>query len=858
MKKMFKTILSLCMIGSAAMVSAQTWPWAVRSTGTSGELGEDVATDISGNNYVTGTYYGTAVFGSTSLATVGNGDVFLAKTNSSGVFQWAVRAASSGIDDGISVTTNGTDVFITGSYSGTMTFYSTTAATTSITSGAVKDCYVAKYNSSGVVQWAVTFGGAFNQAPWDIDISDAQQRIFVTGYSESSTTTGDTHIFNNCYNYSGTLQWSVLSTNTSTSAAQGYAVAADANGNSYVLSSYGNSTAISFPSTPVYSGTYGMLLAKFDLSGAVQWVQNIGNTTSGIEKPMNIGLDANANIYIGGDYTSTANISGNVLTNAGSGSAKDLFVAKYDNAGAVQWANRLGGTGTEYCRGLCTDALGNVFMLCQNNANNSVQVACQTFSCVFGNPDQKMFVVKYSSAGNVAWAAAPTIGNDGTEVHGISTNGDGYTVFTGELVASGTFGSTTLTATGGDAIVVKVTADDILPTISDQTICTGSGALLAPSAPTGSGITFNWYTSATGGTPFYTGTSYVTPVLTSTTTYYVSTLFTGGCESARVPVTVYVQPYATVTASPANQTICAGDCANISFTSVLGSVLLYSGASYLGSFATSPISVCPTTTTVYTLKSPIARGYCKSSTSVTVTVTPSTPISSDFGLSATNPLGSTTQYTVTATVASVPAGSGFWWEVSEIDLSTGLVVPGTTMTNPSNWWDPSLYYTNPFPGYCCNPVPITGIGVFYLNHKYRVTRGTWGPCTPWEATSKSVYMCTGCRMADVAQLIVEDDAYAPPMPVNLALGLNDQLGSEEAPLKWELYPNPASGIFNVRLETMTGADQVTVYDYTGKVIAEQTLQNADTRIDLSTYAKGIYFVKLKVPGRTETKKIIIE
>ena len=33
---------------------------------------------------------------------------------------------------------------------------------------------------------------------------------------------------------------------------------------------------------------------------------------------------------------------------------------------------------------------------------------------------------------------------------------------------------------------------------------------------------FKWYTAATGGTAFFTGASYTTPVLNATTTYYVS------------------------------------------------------------------------------------------------------------------------------------------------------------------------------------------------------------------------------------------------------------------------------------------------------------------------------------------------
>jgi len=49
----------------------------------------------------------------------------------------------------------------------------------------------------------------------------------------------------------------------------------------------------------------------------------------------------------------------------------------------------------------------------------------------------------------------------------------------------------------------------------------GSGTVTL--GATGSaGVTYNWYTAATGGQPIFTGTSYTTPVLSATTTYYVA------------------------------------------------------------------------------------------------------------------------------------------------------------------------------------------------------------------------------------------------------------------------------------------------------------------------------------------------
>ena len=55
--------------------------------------------------------------------------------------------------------------------------------------------------------------------------------------------------------------------------------------------------------------------------------------------------------------------------------------------------------------------------------------------------------------------------------------------------------------------------------------------------------TYNWYDVPTGGLPIYQGDFFSTPVLTSTTTYYVTSFDSGNnCESARVPVQAIVLP----------------------------------------------------------------------------------------------------------------------------------------------------------------------------------------------------------------------------------------------------------------------------------------------------------------------------
>lgn len=76
----------------------------------------------------------------------------------------------------------------------------------------------------------------------------------------------------------------------------------------------------------------------------------------------------------------------------------------------------------------------------------------------------------------------------------------------------------------------------VTPTAAGTTICSGNTATLNATAPNGP---YEWYDAPTGGNLLFVGPSYTTPILNTTTTYYLATNYLG-CESSRTPVTVTV------------------------------------------------------------------------------------------------------------------------------------------------------------------------------------------------------------------------------------------------------------------------------------------------------------------------------
>ncbi len=109
----------------AKIDSGGTWLWARRVAGGPGtDEGFCVSTDSAGNAYVTGYFGGTAYFGSGTLTSAGITDVFVVKYSSAGIYQWAKQAGGSGSEthgQGIALDGSG-NIFITGYFTGTASF----------------------------------------------------------------------------------------------------------------------------------------------------------------------------------------------------------------------------------------------------------------------------------------------------------------------------------------------------------------------------------------------------------------------------------------------------------------------------------------------------------------------------------------------------------------------------------------------------------------------------------------------------------------------------------------------------------------------------------------------------------------
>lgn len=182
--------------------------WARQATGNSIDSGNDLVADNAGNVYVTGSFYSSALtfynYGYpvppvvSSVSGSGGSDMFLAKYNAAGSFQWVRKAGGSSYEEGAGIAKNstGSSIYVTGSFSGTTTFTSSGASEPLTAAGGAsdKDVFVVKYNASGTIGWKQKGGGSATTKGESIGV-DNGGNTYISGYSSGTSTFSSTPAF---------------------------------------------------------------------------------------------------------------------------------------------------------------------------------------------------------------------------------------------------------------------------------------------------------------------------------------------------------------------------------------------------------------------------------------------------------------------------------------------------------------------------------------------------------------------------------------------------------------------------------------------------------------------------------------
>lgn len=177
-----------------------TFLWAKRIGGIGNEFAISIVTDNT-NLYITGyfssenlTFYNNSGVTDILLSRKGKSeDTYIAKYNQEGICLWAKRIGGGGKDRPVSIVTNNTNIFITGTFDGSLNFYKGNgdidiSFNKTINDVSYNDTYIGNYDSSnGNVLWATQIGGTNSDLP--ISIVTDSKNVYITGYYDSSTLT---------------------------------------------------------------------------------------------------------------------------------------------------------------------------------------------------------------------------------------------------------------------------------------------------------------------------------------------------------------------------------------------------------------------------------------------------------------------------------------------------------------------------------------------------------------------------------------------------------------------------------------------------------------------------------------------
>jgi hypothetical protein len=220
---------------------------------------------------------------------------------------------------------------------------------------------------------------------------------------------------------------------------EGMDVAIDASSNVYSVGQYASPNVIFGAYTLTNAGNANAYLVKYDLNGNIQWARSAGGIYS--DGATSVCTDAANNIFVAGSFNSPNMIIGtNTLVNTGS--ADDIFLAKYDANGNVLWAKCAGDVSAEYPLGVSSDAAGNVFI---TGVFMGSSLAIGSTTLVNAGTSDAVFIAKYDANGNPLWARGG-FGDDGTA---ITTDATGNTYVAGVFTSTAiTLGTYTLTNSG--------------------------------------------------------------------------------------------------------------------------------------------------------------------------------------------------------------------------------------------------------------------------------------------------------------------------------------------------------------------------------------------------------------------------
>jgi hypothetical protein len=443
MKKIYLAVLLNALFIN---LNAQNFDWAKREGKYAYDYGYGISTDNTGNVYVAGKYEEDgAMFSGTTVTCAGNHDMYLVKYSPTGSLVW-IRTAGGVLGDyAHAMACDGTSaVYVAGEIEGAGDVITFPGSSTTLTTVGDNDIFLAKYDLNGTLMWAKSEGTYKSEKALGVTY-DGSGNVYICGYFTDTVKFGSTvmpgggyhDMFVAKYNSSGALQWA--KTAGGAGREEALSIKCNAAGEIYVCGMYSDGavfggTTLTTPVTPTGHYLNGFL-AKYASDGTMQWVKTNGGDYDDVD--WSLTLDNAGKVYVAGEFNAYATFGTYALTTTGNA---DAFVAAYDASGNELWAKGAGGILSDRARGIGSDGT-NLFITGQFGSTATFGTTTQTAA-----DSSDIFIAGLNNSGTFLWSKAVGGTADVYEPLGyesgnaVCADGPNNIYVTGALLNGGTFG----------------------------------------------------------------------------------------------------------------------------------------------------------------------------------------------------------------------------------------------------------------------------------------------------------------------------------------------------------------------------------------------------------------------------------
>jgi uncharacterized protein (DUF2249 family) len=744
------------------------------------------------------------------------------------------------------------NVFLTGSFSGTIDIDPGLGVYMISATGTTSSCFILKLNAQGNFVWAGSFGAIGNNAVSGTSIkTDPAGNVYLGGVFSGTcdfdfSPVTQTLIASNAeetfvckYTNAGGLLWAKQVGGGSSKTS----ITLDPTGSVYVCSSF-TGTGDFDPGAATYTlssfGNRDIFVGALSTSGNFIWAKQMGGSAH--DTPRNIVYSGvSGDILVIGQFRSlVADFDpGPGTQTLSSFGGNDVFVCKLNNNGTFDWVGQFGGIGEDAALGVALDNIDNVYVTGGFSLTADFDPGPLQYNLTPNNVND-IYVAKLSPTGSFVFAKqfSGNSGNNslGMDIH-IDANGYIYTVGVFNTLTDFDPGlsSYTLSPYGiYDAFLSKLDASGNFVGVQQFG---ASGYVSGPALfVDGSG---NFYVAGSlRGTADFdpgVGTSFLSS--STTTNYDVFVFKLSICIDAPINNNVYY--------------LCEGNTATLSATST-SPVSWYASPTSSTIIGNGSTFVTPNLSTgnytYYAAASTCTNVGIRTAVNINVVALPILTISSNptslcLGSSATLSASGANSYTWQnsiqgASLSVTPSLTTFYSLAGSDTISNCSNTKTYTLIVSSL---PILQITTSQPTVCAGSKVILNVSGANSYTWSNASHNSSISVTPTINTSYSVSgtnSLSGCSNSQ-----------------SIALTVNPCVGIDEGPeiFNINVFPNPV-----IEFLTIQSDQPVDIYLFNNlgaKIYEENNILNG-TKIDLRYLKAGIYFVEVKSKVNSQTFKII--